>query len=180
VLPVGPLMIEHRLIERMIARMKKEMERIDAGGDVDPQFIDVGVDFIRNYADHCHHGKEEKILFRDLEKRSLTKEHREKMDELIQDHIWARQTTGKLFNAKEAYLRGEEGAVDIIINCMKDLTDFYPKHIIKEDKHFFRPVMDYFTKDELDAMLEEEYKFDRNFVHHLYTEIVEKWEKKTK
>ena len=171
-------MIEHRLIERMIARIKKEGKRIESGGAVDPQFIDVGTDFIHNYADLCHHGKEEKILFRDLKKRELTKEHKEKMDELIKEHVWARQTTGKLVKAKEAYVGGDKKAVDTIIRCMAELADFYPKHIIKEDKHFFKPVMSYFTQNEQDAMLDEEYEFDRNYIHQMYTQIVEKWEKK--
>lgn len=170
-------MIEHRLIERMISRMRTEVERIEAGGAVDPLFIDVGVDFIRNYADLCHHGKEEKILFRDLESRDLTKDHKAMMDELVNDHVWGRKTTGRLVEAKEAHIKGDAKAVDMILQCMRDLADFYPKHIIKEDKHFFKPVMDYFSKDELATMLEEEYEFDRNFIHQMYTEIVEKWEK---
>jgi hemerythrin-like domain-containing protein len=171
-------MIEHRLIERMIARMGKEVDRITAGGAVDPHFIEVGADFIRNYADACHHGKEEKILFRELEKKPLSKEHKEKMDELVQDHIWGRQTTGKLVAAKEDYMNGNKDAVKTIIECMRNLADFYPKHIIKEDKHFFKPVMEYFTREELDAMLEEENEFDRNFIHQMYKSVVEKWEAK--
>ncbi len=171
-------MIEHRLIERMIARIGKEVDRINAGGDVDPHFIEVGADFIRHYADACHHGKEEKILFRELEKKPLSKEHREKMEELVQDHIWGRETTGKLVAAKEAYVDGNKDAVKTILQCMRDLADFYPKHIIKEDKHFFKPVMEYFTREELDAMLEEEYEFDRRFIHQMYNEVVEKWEDK--
>ena len=171
-------MVEHRLIERMIARIGAEADRITAGGAVDPHFIEAGTDFIRNYADACHHGKEEKILFRDLEKKGLSPEHGKTMDELIQEHIWGRQTTGKLVAAKEDYVSGNKRAVETIIECMSDLADFYPKHIIKEDKHFFKPVMEYFTRDELDVILEEESEFDRNFIHHLYTGVVETWEKK--
>lgn len=65
--PIGPLMIEHRLIERMISEMKNETERIRNGEKPDLSFIETAVDFIRTYADACHHGKEEDILFRDLE-----------------------------------------------------------------------------------------------------------------
>ncbi|MFW9957485.1 MAG: hypothetical protein ACFFCT_05390 [Candidatus Odinarchaeota archaeon] len=56
VLPVGPLMIEHRLIERMISVMGKEIKRIQKNREVDPKFIDTAVNFIRTYADQCHHG----------------------------------------------------------------------------------------------------------------------------
>ena len=56
-MPIGPLMKEHRLIERMIALMEKELGRLNAGEELDPGFIDIAVDFIRTYADRCHHGK---------------------------------------------------------------------------------------------------------------------------
>jgi hypothetical protein len=38
-MPVGPLMIEHRLIERMIALMGKEVQRIEQGLAPDTEFI---------------------------------------------------------------------------------------------------------------------------------------------
>ena len=47
----GPLMIEHRLIERMLARVRSVLARIRATGRVDPLFVDAAVDFIRTYAD---------------------------------------------------------------------------------------------------------------------------------
>jgi hemerythrin-like domain-containing protein len=61
----GPLMIEHRLIERMLKVVEGVVADIEATQKVDPVFIDTAVDFIRFYADRTHHGKEEDILFRD-------------------------------------------------------------------------------------------------------------------
>lgn len=61
-----PIMIEHRLIERMISVVKRTLTKITSAEEVDPVFIDTAVDFIRIYADRTHHGKEEDILFREL------------------------------------------------------------------------------------------------------------------
>ena len=58
-MPVGPLMIEHRRIERMITIIGREFDRIQDEKKVNPAKIDIFVDFIRFYADRCHHGKEE-------------------------------------------------------------------------------------------------------------------------
>ena len=66
-LPIGLLMREHRRIERMVEGLRGERESVRRGV-VDPVFIDNAVDFFRTYADRTHHGKEEDILFRDLEK----------------------------------------------------------------------------------------------------------------
>jgi hypothetical protein len=52
------------------------------------------------------------------------------------------------------------------------LVEFYPRHIEKEDKHFFIPCMDYFTEAEKEAMLKEEWEFDRSLIHEKYRNIV--------
>jgi len=62
-------MIEHRLIERMLSVFKKVLDKIESEHEVDPVFVDIAVDFIRMYADRTHHGKEEDILFRELNKK---------------------------------------------------------------------------------------------------------------
>jgi len=46
-MPVGPLMIEHRLIERMIRVMQANLETISKEEKVDPVFVDTVIDFIR-------------------------------------------------------------------------------------------------------------------------------------
>ena len=172
VLPIGPLMIEHRLIERMINIMRKQMDEIQAGGPVDPKFIDTATNFIRIYADQCHHGKEENILFRDLAKKKLKPKDQQLMDELIADHKLGRKLTGQLVEAKEKYQNGDTAAVVTIVNLMQQLVNFYPKHIEKEDKVFFKSAMEYFTKKEKDAMLQEEHEFDKLFIHVVYGNIV--------
>ncbi|MEM3562079.1 MAG: hemerythrin domain-containing protein [Candidatus Jordarchaeaceae archaeon] len=175
-LPIGPLMVEHRLIERMVKVISKEEPKIAKENKVDVFFIDSAVDFFRTYADRCHHGKEEDILFRDLAKKSLTPEHKKTMDELIEEHIYARNTVGRLVNAREKYVQEDKDALKEIVAILKELVAFYPKHIEKEDKHFFIPCMNYFTKKEQETMLEEFWNFDKNLIHEKYRKIVEKYE----
>jgi len=177
-MPVGPLMIEHRLIERMIAVMKRKLQQWEKTGEVDPVFIETAVEFIRTYADRCHHGKEEDILFRDLGKKPLSGDHRRIMEELMEEHRWGRTTTGRLVEANEAYRGGESEAASTIIECVKALVEFYPKHIEKEDRHFFLPVMEYLSREEKDAMLNEEYAFDRMLIHETYRDSVAREEER--
>ena len=179
-LPIGPLMIEHRLIERMIALMRSELTRIKDNVAVDPEFafvdpvfIDTAVDFLRTYADRCHHGKEEDILFEELERKNLSTEHRRIMDELIEEHKVSRATTGALIKAKESHLRQEPEALEHILSHMRTLAQLYPKHIDKEDKHFFIPCMEYFSQEEKDDMLARMYEFDRQMIHEKYRLTVE-------
>jgi len=176
--PVGPLMIEHRLIERMVKLLKEELDKIRDRNQVDPIFIDVAVDFFRTYADRTHHGKEEDILFRDLAKKQLSQEHKKIMNELIEEHVYARRTVGSLADAKERYVKGEKDALNDIIARITDLIRLYPMHIEKEDKHFFIPCMDYFSRQEQDKMLQEFWEFDRKMIHEKYKRTVEQFEGK--
>lgn len=178
--PIGPLMIEHRLIERLLHFMAQELRRVKDNIAVDPEFafvdpvfIDTAVDFIRTYADRCHHGKEEDILFKALAAKELSPEHRQVMDDLIKEHAWARETTAGLVKAKEGYLMEKPGALDDLVAHLEKLVEFYPRHIDKEDKHFFSPCMSYFSDAEKAVLLDQMYEFDRSLIHEKYRRLVE-------
>jgi len=171
--PIGPLMREHRLIEKMLSFFEGETRKITEQKKVDPLFVDTAVDFIRTYADLTHHGKEEDILFRDLIKKQLSREHTRIMEELVEEHKYARKTVGMLVDAKERYLKGENTSQEVV-SLLRELAHFYPIHIEKEDKHFFYPCMEYFTKEEQSRMLQEFYEFDRNMIHEKYRKIVDR------
>jgi hemerythrin-like domain-containing protein len=175
--PIAPLMIEHRLIERMIFILSAEIERIKKSGKVDPSMIDTAVDFIRFYADRTHHGKEEDILFRELKKKDLSKTHKAVMDDLLVEHELGRKMTKSLIVAKDWHLKGDKGAIKDVIECIQALVEFYPKHILKEDTEFFIPVMSYFTAQEKADMLAEFHEFDRMLVHERFDHIVGEIEK---
>jgi hemerythrin-like domain-containing protein len=117
-LPIGPLMIEHRLIERMIGILEDELNQIQKNKEINPIFIDNAVDFIRTYADQTHHGKEEDILFRELKDKDISEEHKKTMKELIDEHVFARRTTGELVEAKERFTQGDEDAIHTVIEKM--------------------------------------------------------------
>lgn len=169
----GPLMVEHRLIERMIALIKDALAGIQSAGKVDPRYIDTAVDFVRMYADRTHHGKEEDILFRDLKKKALSVDDRRVMDELIQEHVFGRQTTNALVDATTRYRNGDAAALADIAEKLRILVAFYPRHIDKEDKVFFPASRVYFTDKEDHAMLMEFWEFDRKMIHEKYKAVVE-------
>jgi len=181
--PIGPLMIEHRLIERMIALLGQELTRIKDNVAIDPEFafvdpvfLDMAVDFIRVYADRCHHGKEEGILFAELAQKELSPEHRRLMEELVADHVQGRELTGKLVRAKENYLLNYDGALEDFLQQLSSLVEFYPRHIEKEDQHFFFPCLEYLSPAEQEEMLRKMYEFDQKLIHEKYTQVVERIE----
>jgi hemerythrin-like domain-containing protein len=176
-LPIGPLMIEHRLIERMIGLLRTRTEAMKDSGRVDAAFIEAAVDFIRTYADRTHHGKEEEILFRDLGRKALSAQDRRVMLELVKEHTFGRQNVRELAQAAARHEAGDRGALEVVILRLGALVGFYPKHIEKEDRVFFPAAMGYLDRAEKDAMLSEMREFDRKMIHEKYAGLVEGLEK---
>ena len=173
----GPLMIEHRLIERMLSVIKAALPKIESKHEIDPVFVDIAVDFIRVYADRTHHGKEEEILFRELKNKPLSNEDQRVLNELIKEHMLGRQTTQALVIANTRYRNGDKTALADIVDKFKTLIEFYPKHIEKEDKKFFPSSSDYFTDEEDQVILTEFWEFDRKMIHEKYKSVVDELEK---
>ena len=171
--PIGPLMWEHRIIERMVLVLEEELNRMNKTGKADPRFIVSAVDFFRTYADRTHHGKEEDILFKLLESKMLDEIHVATMEELKEEHEYARATVGRLLEGRDMWVRGDIGAVEHRGAALKALAELYPVHIEKEDKRFFYPVMSYLSDEEQDQMLESFQRFDRAMIHERYKDLVE-------
>jgi len=172
--PYGPLMAEHRIIEQMAALIKIEINKIEKEKSVDPHFINATVGFLRTYADRCHHGKEEDILFEALKKKKISKQHFETLQQLLEEHTIARETVKALINAKDSYVNGNKSALSDIKDNLSKLAELYPTHIELEDKHFFIEVMQYFNEKEQNKMVKDFWEFDRKMIHSEYKDKVVK------
>jgi len=123
--PISPLMIEHRIIKRMIKIINSKLEEYKKTKTPNKLFIESSVDFIRIYADKTHHGKEAGILFRELKNKQLSTEHKKILNELIQEHITARKTTNQLEATKTLYFLGHKKALDLLLEKMDFLGKTY-------------------------------------------------------
>lgn len=70
--PVEILMDEHRNIERMLNCLEAMTVVFTAERRIDVESARAAIDFIRGYADRCHHGKEEAQLFPALVENGLS------------------------------------------------------------------------------------------------------------
>lgn len=164
-------MIEHRLIEKMLRIAGSGLDIIIKNKKVNPVFIDIVVDFIKTYADRTHHGKEEDILFKKLENKKLSIDDSRAMNDLISDHLIARKAVSGIAEANDRYTAGDLTAIDMIIDNLSFLINFYPGHIIKEDKIFFPNTEKYFTDEELIEMLDDFRDFDKEMIHEKYIKL---------
>ena len=95
---------------------------------------------------------------------------------LKEEHKFARETVERIEAAKERYLIGERNAPADVISALNVIVEFYPRHIEKEERHFFMPVMGYFTKAEQDNMIRDFIDFDSRLIDEKYKAVVAAYE----
>jgi hemerythrin-like domain-containing protein len=61
--PIEILIDEHRQILRVLEHLEEGADRLDSGDDIAAEFFLDAAEFVAGFADKCHHGKEEDILF---------------------------------------------------------------------------------------------------------------------
>ena len=176
--PIGMLMLEHRLIERMVELIDKKNERMENIDEFALGLIDDAVRFFREYADRCHHGKEEDILFKELQERNISQEHKEMLDALIEDHIRARKLVAGLDEICKTYKANMGASVEKTQDILEKIVELYRTHIKKEDEIFFPASMGYFSEKERADMIERFKEFDMSLIHDNFIKIVEKYESK--
>lgn len=72
--PTELLMQEHRVIEQVLDCLEIMAQRANAGDKLDVESAKQAIDFFGNFADKCHHGKEEDCLFPLLEEKGFSRE----------------------------------------------------------------------------------------------------------
>lgn len=72
--PTEILRREHDVILRVLDGIEREVASIRAAGRHDSETIGRILEFVREFADRCHHGKEERHLFARLVERGMAKE----------------------------------------------------------------------------------------------------------
>ena len=134
------LMAEHRGIERMLAVADAAAARLARGDVVSPQtFLDM-VDFLRNFADKCHHGKEEAQLFPAMERAGIPRQGGP-IGIMLMEHDQGRAFVRQMAEAVERLANEDESATEPLVQAIGGYTTLLRSHIHKEDNVLF-PMAD--------------------------------------
>ena len=124
------LVHEHEVIKRMLAIMERACRKVKAGSTVQMTFFEGAVSFLRQFADKCHHGKEEEVLFPALEKTGISVEGGP-IGQMLNEHEEGRAYISKI---KEGV---ENGDIDTIVEAAEKYIDLLRLHIVKENDVLF-------------------------------------------
>jgi len=179
--PTDILKQEHRLIERMLRVVETVATRLEGSQKVNPSDIERIIDFIRNFADKCHHGKEEDLYFVRIHQRGVPKEGGP-IGVMLMEHDQGRGFVRQMAEHLEDYRRGVTTGATAIAEGAWGYVNLLREHIQKED-HILYPMGDRVLSSEdqqelLTRFQEVEEKLMGPGVHEAYHRLVEELEGK--
>ena len=142
--PVQDLKEEHGGIIVMLNIMKKVATKLKNREEVKKEHLEKIVEFLRNFADKCHHGKEESILFPEVVKNVS---NLVLVNELLGEHKTGRDYIRGIDESLKYYDMGNPDAYHIATN-MEGYILLLTQHIKKESKLLF-PIVDKQIPDKL-------------------------------
>jgi hemerythrin-like domain-containing protein len=151
--PTEILMEEHRVIERVLFALEKASGRLKRGEDVYLRFFIGTSVFIREFADNCHHRKEEAVLFPVLNENGLPKDTGP-IAVMLAEHEASRQLTQKMRLVTERFQGGDIQARELVSQYGMEYVKLLRLHINKEDKILFPMADRVISPDQQDHIVE--------------------------
>jgi hemerythrin-like domain-containing protein len=139
--PFHILKHEHRIIERGLRALDGVCARLEGGtnpteGVPASTLLEI-IEFMVEFADGYHHGKEETVLFPALERRGIPREDGP-LGMMEYEHQVERELIGDLRLAASLYREGNSAAVNRFVECAHAYLRLLVGHIEKEDSVLFR------------------------------------------
>ncbi len=135
-LPVNMLRAEHQVILRVIRALGKFMDRFEQTGQFETAPLEKCVVFLRLFADACHHGKEEELLFPVLEARGIPRDGGP-IGIMLYEHQIGRRLTKEMGDGLSLFQTGDVGATHAFCRAAREYIDLLTNHIFKEDNVLF-------------------------------------------
>jgi hemerythrin-like domain-containing protein len=130
------LMQEHRVIERVLAALETAANRAEAQEPIRPSFFVDAADFIRNFADGCHHQKEEGVLFKAMEAAGMPSDDGP-IAVMLSEHEQGRAFTRAMADAAAKWDAGDDEARRATATAARAYVALLREHILKEDSVLF-------------------------------------------
>jgi len=134
------LKAEHRGMKLMLRIIEKMCERLKSGSGVEPEHLEQVLEFLRVFADKCHHAKEEELLFPALEKAGVPREGGP-IGVMLAEHNKARQHVKGMGEGITQYKAGKKDASAKIVENGMAYIRILAAHIDKEDNVLY-PIAD--------------------------------------
>jgi len=127
---------EHRIIELVLAALEHKAERLESGHLLNRDRAERALEILRNFADKCHHGKEERHLFPMLESRGVPRDSGP-IGVLLHEHVEGRNHVRAMARAATGASEGDpQGGPTFVRHALAYVT-LLRQHIQKEEQVLF-------------------------------------------
>ncbi len=155
--PIEILMKEHRLIEEILASLAVFAEQSALESEENRRTAAQFAEFFREFADRRHHGKEEALLFTELERQGMPSDSGP-IGVMLEEHEIGRRCVGMIASIADGKgpLQPEEQAK--LRAVVSEYVAMLGAHIQKEDGVLFpmaERLLDEGSQDQLEARFEE-------------------------
>jgi len=133
-------MEEHRVIERVLSALQVAAERVSRGEEMGPAFFVNAALFIKNFADGCHHRKEEGVLFVAMNESGLPAQGGP-IGVMLAEHEQGRAFTREMKDAAQKWEGGDLSARAAVAQNALGYVALLRQHIHKENNILF-PMAD--------------------------------------
>ena len=130
------LMHEHELILRGVAVLERMARRANAGQALPADDARSIIEFIRKFADGCHHAKEEGVLFPAMEAAGIPKQGGP-IGMMLLEHDQGRAAVRAMDQAVSGF-GTDAGALEAFAGAAFAYTSLLSNHISKENNVLFR------------------------------------------
>jgi len=148
--PTEELMEEHEAILGILDVLDEISSQIERHAPFNTDDVARIVDFLRRFADGCHHAKEEQHLFPALEQAGVPRENGP-IGMMLSEHDLGRKHIAAIAAACEKCVRGEEASGEIASNA-RAYARLLRDHINKENRVLF-PMAERFLSLEVQERL---------------------------
>jgi hemerythrin-like domain-containing protein len=135
--PTDVLMQEHRVIELVLSCLDRMADNCDAGHSLDVEAARQALDFFRVFADQCHHGKEEDLLFPFMEAKGFSREQGP-TGVMLHEHELGRRHVRGMADALNEFSLGDLSGKLVFVEHARAFSALLRQHIQKEDHCLFR------------------------------------------
>lgn len=137
--PTQVLKDEHTLILEALDAIERKLSAVESGSAPDRAYFERAVQFLRTFADQCHHGKEENLLFKAMVDRGFPRQAGP-IAVMLYEHETGRSFIRGIAEGAAA-VGTDPGAAKRIIENGRGYIDLLRAHINKENNILF-PMAD--------------------------------------
>lgn len=127
---------DHKIINEFLEVMTAINNKIAGGDDINGKHLTSIANFLKDFADTYHHGREEELFFPALEAVGIPS-NGGPVGVMLNEHVTGRELTIQMKTSAESYNSGDKTALKDFMTASEHYVEHLMQHIDKENNILF-------------------------------------------